>query len=528
MVDTMGTTPDETLLPVLGAALDQTRSAACITTADLDLPGPTIVYVNPAYCEMTGHTAEEVVGQTPRIMQGPLTDRRVLDRLRGDLVAGRPFVGEAVNYRKDGSPFLISWRIDPVVDTEGNTTHYIATQDDITRLRRAERLLGAEQAIDRSVSTLLSGTGTPTRNLTRLAADIATAVVTLADYGEVAVSGSIRLGTSEVVFSAGADQPEDDSHTALIEAAGGRAVSGGGGDDCWIGCSLVVRRAGIEGAIMVRGLDQDELAVLDGAGLERVTECARRALDSLAEYERQRLVAIELQRDLLPAATPEVAGLGLSARYQPGAFATRIGGDWYDIVDDGGRVVLIVGDIAGSGVRAAADMGRVRLLTRVLLQQGADLDEVFAAVNRFCSDEDLMATALAVIVEPGRGSIEAVSAGHLPPIVRTAAGAAPADVRPGPLLGIGGQPTYPVNRLVADEGDVVLMFTDGLIERPGQLIDDSIDELAAGLAALPDDTEQLCATLIERRLADSPGDDIAVLAARLRFKPAAGRGSAGT
>ena len=107
---------DETILPLLGAAIEHTRSAVCITTAQLDRPGPHIVYVNPAYCEMTGTTPDEVIGQTPRIMQGPLTSRPVLDRLRADLEAGRPFIGEAVNYRKDGTPFLISWRIDPVLE----------------------------------------------------------------------------------------------------------------------------------------------------------------------------------------------------------------------------------------------------------------------------------------------------------------------------------------------------------------------------------------------------------------------------
>ncbi len=141
---------------VLLAALEGTRSATCITTAELDPPGPEIVYVNPAYCAMTGRDRHSVIGSTPRAMQGPLTDRTTLDRLRSDLEAGRRFSGETVNYRADGEPFIINWSIDPVVDGDGVVTHYVATQEDVTARVRAAQLLDAEKQLELALTRILN------------------------------------------------------------------------------------------------------------------------------------------------------------------------------------------------------------------------------------------------------------------------------------------------------------------------------------------------------------------------------------
>jgi two-component system, cell cycle sensor histidine kinase and response regulator CckA len=94
------------LLRLLESAVYHTTEAVMITSADLDLPGPRILFVNPAFCAMTGYAADEVIGRTPRLFQGPETNRAVLEQLREDLTAGRPFHGEVINYRKDGAPVL--------------------------------------------------------------------------------------------------------------------------------------------------------------------------------------------------------------------------------------------------------------------------------------------------------------------------------------------------------------------------------------------------------------------------------------
>lgn len=128
----------EEQLRLLGSAVQQANEAICITTAELDPPGPAICFVNPAFTRMTGYSAEEVMGKTPRILQGPRTDRAVLDRLRRDLEQGRPFYGATVNYRKDGTPFDIEWRIAPIRDDQGVITHFVAVQHDITERKASE------------------------------------------------------------------------------------------------------------------------------------------------------------------------------------------------------------------------------------------------------------------------------------------------------------------------------------------------------------------------------------------------------
>ena len=129
---------DQEWLRLLQSAIESAADSVLITDAKLDPPGPQIVYVNRAFAQMTGYEREEVLGQTPRILQGPKTDRTVLDRLRERLEQGMNFHGEAVNYRKDGSEFVMAWDIEPIRDADGVITHWVSTQRDKTERRRLE------------------------------------------------------------------------------------------------------------------------------------------------------------------------------------------------------------------------------------------------------------------------------------------------------------------------------------------------------------------------------------------------------
>jgi PAS domain S-box-containing protein len=117
---------------VLQHAVEAANDAIIITTLGLDEPHPQIVYVNPGFERMTGYTREEVIGQTPRILQGPDTSRALLDRLRRDLGEKQSFFGQTVNYRKDGSTYYVEWRIAPVYSADGVMTYWMAIQRDIT------------------------------------------------------------------------------------------------------------------------------------------------------------------------------------------------------------------------------------------------------------------------------------------------------------------------------------------------------------------------------------------------------------
>ena len=131
------------------AVIEAAAESVLITTSDLDAPGPSIVYVNSAFEQMTGWTRAEVLGKSPRILQGPDTDRRVFADLRQTLLAGRIWEGMAVNYRKDGSEFFMEWSIVPLKDEGGEIYQYVAVQRDVTARVEADRRLRDAQAAER-------------------------------------------------------------------------------------------------------------------------------------------------------------------------------------------------------------------------------------------------------------------------------------------------------------------------------------------------------------------------------------------
>ncbi|GJD24171.1 hybrid sensor histidine kinase/response regulator [Rivularia sp. IAM M-261] len=129
----------EEAIRLLLSAVQQSRDSIVITTALLDHPGPEIVYVNPAFTEMTGYETEEVLGKTPRILQGANTDKKLLNDLRWHLREGEPFHGEAINYHKDGTEFFVEWNITPIRNVNNRITHYVAIQRNITERKVSEQ-----------------------------------------------------------------------------------------------------------------------------------------------------------------------------------------------------------------------------------------------------------------------------------------------------------------------------------------------------------------------------------------------------
>ncbi len=134
---------DAESLRLLAAAVDQAKDSMLITDANLDLPGPTVVFVNQAFTAMTGIESEEILGSTPRVLQGPKTSRAIIERLNCKLRAGEDFSEETVNYRADGSELNIEWRVVPLRDDADEITHFVAIQRDITKRKMAEMALEA-------------------------------------------------------------------------------------------------------------------------------------------------------------------------------------------------------------------------------------------------------------------------------------------------------------------------------------------------------------------------------------------------
>jgi len=137
-------------LMLLERAIKSDYDSILITELGLEEPGPKIVYVNDGFTKMTGYTREEVLGKTPRILQGEKTDRAVLDKLKERLKEGKAFFGHTVNYRKDGSEFINQWDIHPLTNDKGEITHWVSYQHDITERKRSEKkVVDSEMEFDK-------------------------------------------------------------------------------------------------------------------------------------------------------------------------------------------------------------------------------------------------------------------------------------------------------------------------------------------------------------------------------------------
>gem|GEM_PF-4675918 len=258
------------------------------------------------------------------------------------------------------------------------------------------------------------------------------------------------------------------------------------------------------------------------AFVEDLTAERARMAELLALHERlrdevahQHDAIATLQAAFVPRLPPTLGSLTLSARYLPAASAAGVGGDWFDAVEDAqGRVHLVVGDVAGSGVAAAATMAELRTGLRTLLAVG----EAPAVALRHASEvlrrfrPDWMATAAIATVSADASSVEYVSAGHLPLLhVRAGAVAELVPVVPAPPLGVATRADAPVARCTLAPQDLLVLYTDGLVERRGLLLDDRLAELAQTVAAAAVHEHDLPERVMAAMLRDSGRRDDACL-----------------
>jgi len=226
---------------------------------------------------------------------------------------------------------------------------------------------------------------------------------------------------------------------------------------------------------------------------------------------------VTLQRSLLPRDIPPVAGLQIAHRYQPASRAAEVGGDWFDVIPlDAGQVALVVGDVTGHGIHAAAIMGQLRTTTAALARLGCPPGQIMAQLSRVVAGhgDEIGATCLYAVYDPASRHCRLTSAGHLPPALRHPGGAVEfLDVPGGVLLGAG-PGEYPAMDAELPAGSVLALYTDGLVEQPGQNIGTGMARLARALAATPARSlDQLCDGVLTR-LAPRARDDITLLLAR--------------
>ena len=224
-----------------------------------------------------------------------------------------------------------------------------------------------------------------------------------------------------------------------------------------------------------------------------------------------------MQRRLLPDQLSDVSGLETAARYLPAA-GSSLGGDWYDVFSlPGGRVAVAVGDVVGRGVEAAAVMAQLRTAVRAYAADGHPPAAVLERVNTLMWHLGplAMTTALYAVLDPAAETLELVSAGHPPALVIPPSGAA-AYLEPQPGAAPRGEPD--VHLRVTDfrlpTGAILLLYTDGLVERRGESIDFGLERLRV-LGEGIGDVEALCASVVERLVGEEPSDDVAFVAVRV-------------
>ena len=513
-----------------------------------------LVWVNPAFERTTGYRAEDVLGRNCRFLQGPDTDPAALDRIRAALHATEPIRETLLNYRADGTAFWNQVSISPVRDADGTLVNFVGIQADVTARVDAER--SREQALaserrSRSNLTMLAEIGDALTGMDPSPALQRLCEVLAAGMGEWCLAFEVEEGVRLVASSGvslvrpavlplaglpadGSDPladlvtgrhrgtveigPEDDDHapgTLTRWLADQLRAEGAAGS--WVALAAPGRRD-ICG-LVVMGVPH---LPIDNEERELLRQIGRRtglSLDNARLYAREHLVAETLQRSMLPEVV-DVPGLDVWSFYSPGVEHAQIGGDWYDVLRiDDGTVGLVIGDVVGHDIEAASAMGQLRSVVRAYSADGDDPAAVLMRVDQLVGGMRITRSASLVyanLVDGGEGTWEMswARAGHLPPILVHRGKATALMGAGGPMVGLVSARRESED-LVLVPGDVLVLYTDGLIERRARPMKTGLDRLLE----ICGDLEVSDAAGIGERLlvelGEEPEDDIALVVLRV-------------
>ncbi|MEU8774252.1 SpoIIE family protein phosphatase [Streptomyces sp. NPDC048606] len=271
--------------------------------------------------------------------------------------------------------------------------------------------------------------------------------------------------------------------------------------------------------------DEDDLSLA-----EELVARAAVSMDNARRYTREHALAETLQRSLLPRALPEQSAVDVAHFYLPAQ--SGVGGDWFDVIPlPGSRVALVVGDVVGHGLHAAATMGRLRTAVHNFSSLDLPPDEILARldalVQRIDHDREgnaedtdgsgvLGATCLYAVYDPVSQHCTMARAGHLPPLTVAPDGTTEiVELPTGPPLGLGGMP-FETAEIYLAEGSQLVLYTDGLVEERARDIGEGLEMLRVALSHPGRNPEESCAAVLEKLLPERPGDDVALLIARTR------------
>jgi len=539
---------DETV--VLDGQLLRSLLTQCPLPAALHDTDLRYVVANEALARLDGHSVAEHLGRLPsEVLGAELGDRveTLLRRVRdgGESVIERDFrvpdpaTGESATCFSVWSPAhdaagrLLGVGALLIDDTHRRRSEEALrrTQLRATRLQEAMAGLAGAQTVDEVAQVVAEAGGAALGALRTSVGLVDGARLRFPRTAQPALAGSsTRLpltgdqpGLSALAVRTGRPQYAADGKSLLEQLPYDSVrehLEGGTDERAWAALPLVTSGPAL-GVLRCafadpRALDADERVFLEALA----AQCAL-ALERAVLYERERRAAVSLQRSLLPGRLPEVAGLELAYCYLPASSEAEVGGDWYDaFVLPDGRIAVVVGDVMGNGLTAAAGMGRMRAAVRALALTDPAPAAVLTGLDRLAasleSDEALVTLVYAVI-DLATGAVLASDAGHLPVLLLRGDGTA-LLVDAGPsTTPIGVPETRVERRLALTPGSVVVAFTDGLVEHRGRPLTAGLDQLVEVAAQLAvDDLDALVAGLAKALLGDRDHlDDVTILAVRV-------------
>jgi serine phosphatase RsbU (regulator of sigma subunit) len=294
-----------------------------------------------------------------------------------------------------------------------------------------------------------------------------------------------------------------------VELATRHSLSGSLPASLWLiilgsGLALAVLAAGAA-LLLMRGRLRAEV-------LADALHKSARELES--RYVQQRSIAETLQHALLPERLPDVAGLQVAARYQAGEESIDVGGDWYDLVElDDRCAMLVVGDISGRGLSAATTMASLRHAIHAYAIDGDPPGAILTKLTRLLdvSSTGQLATVLCVGIDVGGHELRIACAGHLPPMLIESGGPHYLEIASGMPIGVQAGAEYVETTIAVDPGATLLAFTDGLVERRGETLDEGLDRVAGIVGGDSQPLSELITALVDAQAGEAAQDDIAIV-----------------
>lgn len=528
-------------------ALEATDVAFVITDAT-DPVGP-IVWVNDAFEQVTGYALGDVIGRNPRLLAGHGTDPLARRRLRTLVESGQSGTVTLLNYRSDGTSFWNQVSLSPMHDDSGRCTHWVGVQVDVTaQVARQEAQLREveEERRARSGLSVLSELSDLVMDLDSPRALLG--ISRLLERRVVEIARFFLVGQGESRPHGG----RDDAVARLLDGLSGEPITimadgeepGPGTATRWLrdhiaadplaaaafadaGSALVLplmgRREPLGVLVVVLRGDPAAVTVSEDGVRTLLRLTAHRvgiALDVMRLYAREHRLAETLQRAMLPEQA-EIPDLDVWTYYAPSAAHAQVGGDWYDVLHiEDGLVGLVVGDVVGHDIEAAAVMGQLRSVVRSYAYERGSPGSVLERVDQLVEGMGMTRAASLVLgmlradADGGGWQLEYSRAGHLPPVLMRDGTATTLDGAGGSLVGFG-RTERGTAVLDLEPGDVLVLYTDGLIERRRTPLREGLDGLLEASAEVRTRDAAGIGEELLSRVGAAREDDVAVVVVRV-------------